>query len=671
MALDINGYNNAFRGFVQFAENRAGLGLKGAAVKASKENARINLCVASDRSVGWLSRTNGDEWDHDCARILFRNAVIDMFGGSMKKVPKSVQKAMRLDDYFCGKPLTARRILAVKAAIDKEGSARQTALGRFWTRGVRTEALKLGFTAAEIPKLARATHFYAQTAGVDEMAAMREVATQGTKANRLAFYGGRFLESIGNFQAGMELLDSFKEWYGDVNRFAVENNKGRHFADATTATRLNAAFKVFCNAGGQPGLEAMIFQDIASNPKFDLSKRGEDAFGFAGNAAMRFFGRNGQNSIFGTVFNMPPAKRRVLFAANDALAPLIADAGTAALLENNKKGRIVLGNGVFAARVLRHIDRLEDILARKGRLAAKDVFRVCFPDIDARAMLQARTAERAAQLDRAIARLKGRGGDPQVIRQYTAMRDAELASARAAKDADLYCLATLNWWYDDHLRAKIRESLEKAGLADGPRMGAASTSIMETMVMSGCTVEEAIETYRTGNSLPPVGWHAGYSMQLHEFPSKGLQQMKLDLTRGTNYSKPGTEENYLEQDRQVFRFTFPGGQAFSCSTAADAEKVEELVRRLCGEGHGLQAQIVGSNLSQAAAGPIKGALANFGVHNDEHAVLDYSLSKDGKTGAVSIRYSSPDGLPVSFSWTCTVGVDGTCTTPPITLEGVR
>ena len=91
----------------------------------------------------------------------------------------------------------------------------------------------------------------------------------------------------------------------------------------------------------------------------------------------------------------------------------------------------------------------------------------------------------------------------------------------------------------------------------------------------------------------------------------------------------------------------------------------EKVRQLCGEGHTLQAQIVGANLSQDAAGPIKGSLASFGIHNDEHAVLNYALSKDDKTGAITIRYSSPDGLPGSFSWTCTVNVDGSCRATPL------
>ena len=35
------------------------------------------------------------------------------------------------------------------------------------------------------------------------------------------------------------------------------------------------------------------------------------------------------------------------------------------------------------------------------------------------------------------------------------------------------------------------------------------------------------------------------------------------------------------------------------------------------------------------------------------------LSKDDATGDVTIRYSSPEGLPFSFEWTATVKVDGT------------
>ena len=64
----------------------------------------------------WRSRTNKDA--NNVARDLFRQAVIDIFGG-MNNVPKNVMDAMLMKDYGVGKPLTARRILAVQAEVAK------------------------------------------------------------------------------------------------------------------------------------------------------------------------------------------------------------------------------------------------------------------------------------------------------------------------------------------------------------------------------------------------------------------------------------------------------------------------------------------------------------------------------------------------------------------------
>ena len=55
---------------------------------------------------------------NDAARDAFQDAIIEIFGGN-DKVPQAVQDAMKLDDYGKGKPLTARRINAVKDAINK------------------------------------------------------------------------------------------------------------------------------------------------------------------------------------------------------------------------------------------------------------------------------------------------------------------------------------------------------------------------------------------------------------------------------------------------------------------------------------------------------------------------------------------------------------------------
>jgi hypothetical protein len=63
-------------------------------------------------------------------RSLFRQAIRDMFGGE-NGIPQSVKDAMLLKDYDKGKPLTARRIMAVTRAIVNEsvGKARLSKIG--------------------------------------------------------------------------------------------------------------------------------------------------------------------------------------------------------------------------------------------------------------------------------------------------------------------------------------------------------------------------------------------------------------------------------------------------------------------------------------------------------------------------------------------------------------
>ena len=72
--------------------------------------------------VGNLFRSRWDEVANDTARKLFLNAVTRMFGGR-QHIPESVWKAINLQDYGRGAPLTARRIMAVKAAVDAHLSA--------------------------------------------------------------------------------------------------------------------------------------------------------------------------------------------------------------------------------------------------------------------------------------------------------------------------------------------------------------------------------------------------------------------------------------------------------------------------------------------------------------------------------------------------------------------
>ena len=218
MALDINGYNSAFKSFVEFAQNRTGENQEKAVADAriKKFNGEEVLTIAhvkTDDVHKWL-RT-GDECDvNDRTRAIFRAAVVNMFGGE-SKVPESVKKAMLMEDYDKGKPLTARRILAVKEAIDADGTAKaRSATIRFETidnPANKAAMLAKGYTKAELPRLARAARFYAEVNHCAEFEALDELTTPGTKANRLMQYGGRFLESAANFANGLRLMDSFAQ----------------------------------------------------------------------------------------------------------------------------------------------------------------------------------------------------------------------------------------------------------------------------------------------------------------------------------------------------------------------------------------------------------------------------------------------------------------------------
>ena len=68
--------------------------------------------------IGNVGRLSAKRADNDAVRDLFRKTVADMFGGE-DRIPTSVKDAMKLKDYGSGKPLTARRITLVKAAVDQ------------------------------------------------------------------------------------------------------------------------------------------------------------------------------------------------------------------------------------------------------------------------------------------------------------------------------------------------------------------------------------------------------------------------------------------------------------------------------------------------------------------------------------------------------------------------
>ena len=91
------------------------------------------------------------------------------------------------------------------------------------------------------------------------------------------------------------------------------------FRHADTPTKLNFGSHIALSGSAAEGLETFVFMEIAGNPNADLSKTGEDLFGYANNAAMRACIRGLDSRASGTLISLPTKVRHTLYAAFDAL----------------------------------------------------------------------------------------------------------------------------------------------------------------------------------------------------------------------------------------------------------------------------------------------------------------------------------------------------------------
>ena len=129
MPLGINGYNDTFKAFTDFATQAKGGstiaqvgGEKNTVVGAGPLAGRTIVAKTGFDFIGNVGRRQASRDVNNEVRELFKQAIADLFHGE-SNIPMSVLDAMKLADFGKGKPLTARRILAVKAAIDQAAAA--------------------------------------------------------------------------------------------------------------------------------------------------------------------------------------------------------------------------------------------------------------------------------------------------------------------------------------------------------------------------------------------------------------------------------------------------------------------------------------------------------------------------------------------------------------------
>ena len=112
--------SSQFAQFVRFASSENLTNGENSVARLDATTALGNRTIKAagkEDSVHALIRFSAAKKANDEVRDLFRKAVADVFGGE-SKIPDSVKEAMFLEDYGKGRPLTARRILVVRAAID-------------------------------------------------------------------------------------------------------------------------------------------------------------------------------------------------------------------------------------------------------------------------------------------------------------------------------------------------------------------------------------------------------------------------------------------------------------------------------------------------------------------------------------------------------------------------
>ncbi len=629
MTLDVNGYSSQFNNFVNFATQQIQTGGAKGRTSIAQLDAETTL---GDRTIKANSRDTVGKWfrsrtlkdTNNMTREIFRNAVADMFGGK-DNIPKSVLDAMKIKDYDKGKPLTARRIMAVKEAIDLDGTAKINAkLGKnFDIAKAETCALSQGWSQGELGKITHVAKLLCAAENIDEETAIARLSTPGSKENRLMNYGGRFLDSVSNFTNGLRLMDSFADWFKNIcdtmKPVAKMMHKDRDYSPADTFTKLNFSTLLLDPDNGK-GFEKFAFEELSINPKANLAETDmEKLFGFKNNKAMNFMGQYYGNSFYSSIANVPKEKRNVIYSALTAFNQPVKNAGEAKQKHSDATLRTWISHQnapVFIARLLKNFDKAESMY-QAGTLTPKNIIKEFFNEIPDKGNY-----------------------DYKTINDYFQKIDNDLS-------------------LDEDEGGKYYDL----------------NGVVLAMQNSGATFEETVSALRNGTALPVPQYLSTGTIDLPSFDgttSGGRKLLEGDLMRPDFcYNQNGNR--LLKPDPNGgFGFTFPGENRFYTNGSQQGQnniqRVCDKVAELCGPVHAIQANSVMMMLSQSGLSNIRGGIPQFKVNCNEHAPVEYSITKDQQTGAVTIKYSSPEALPFKFEWTSTVDLNGNVTTTPMTAE---
>ena len=403
--------------------------------------------------------------------------------------------------------------------------------------------------------------------------------------------------------------DNFKKGLALMDKFPAwftNLHDDRAAGKLDTPTKLNFA-ESYCLRGAEKAALKFVFDEIAINPGLSLDAEDpEEVFGMANNPAMRFVGREYTTSFSNSLAQMSPRRRSVLYAVVDAFDKISLNAGQLA----QRTG--ISQSALLAARVIRNFDEVV-ALQSAGKLDRANLVPLLYPDFG--------LAPNASNFD-------------------------------------------INEAYDEKMM-------------ENPKV---IVQVHATAVHTGASIDDAVDACLNGkqlDNLPEILHFSGNLQELDGTATGGRNAMLGDIHRPSAPLLLDGNRPALADENVKFVFNFPGGVTLAAGTgAADSQKVKDAnnaiadkLEELCGRVHPKQLSNVYYALSQSSiGGNTKSGLEKYGIKSDEHIPVTFTLSRDNETGAVTIRYSEPKGLPVKFSWTTTIDVDGNSVTTPMRVD---
>jgi hypothetical protein len=158
-------------------------------------------------------------------------------------------------------------------------------------------------------------------------------------------------------------------------------------------------------------------------------------------------------------------------------------------------------------------------------------------------------------------------------------------------------------------------------------------------------------------------------------PLCGLDTLTKDFNRADGYARSNDPQQRQLVQNPRFIVNHPGAHQLeftrtSTDDPAHKTRMQNLygqLQTLCGQAHPRQLNALLFSMGQGALSPLRNGFPALGTICNEHSPVNFTLTRDDDTGAVTVRYDSPQGCPITFNWSTTIDIEGRVTTTPIQI----